>query len=150
MTEEETVKRILIPLNIIALAKNSLRGKVRLQKLVFLVQEKSRGIVNFEFEPAPLGPLSDIVNHTISEMIELGWIEETIDKTPSGNDVICYNVTKSGSEFLKYGLESGKLPTHIQDGIKSVFQEYGEMPYVKLLDYVHNEFPDYHIKDIKF
>ena len=63
-----------VPLEIIA-HDNEIRGKVRLQKLVFLSQIHLGKKYNYDFEPAPLGPLSDHVNYLLGRMTELGVIE---------------------------------------------------------------------------
>lgn len=150
MTDSQITKNILIPLQIISQAgKEPLRGKIRLQKLVFLTQDKSKRKFDYDFEPAPLGPLSEDLNTSIATMKELGFIEEAVEMTFSGNDVYCYNITESGLDFLKFGTKSGILLPEIKKAAESVFKEYGRMPYVQLLDFVHDEFPEYKI-DIDF
>ena len=149
MIEKDRMKHLLIPLQIISLA-SPLRGKIKLQKLVFLTQNKSDKQVNYGFEPAPLGPLSDELNSTLTHMSELGLIHETVEKTSSGNEVFCYSITKSGSQFLDFGTEFGNLSSKTKNIIESVYSKYGKMSYVELLDYIHEEFPEYHIKNINF
>lgn len=150
MIDGQITKNILIPLQIISLAeKIPLRGKIRLQKLVFLTQEKSKRKFDYDFEPAPLGPLSEVLNTSIATMKELGFIEEAVEMTRSGNDVYCYSITEFGLDFLKFGIKSGLLLPEIKKASDAVFKEYGRMPYVQLLDFVHDEYPEYKL-DIDF
>lgn len=141
--EDEILQYLLIPLYLISLAGESLRGKTRLQKLVFLAQKESEDAFDFEFEAAPLGPLSHRLNHLLERMIKMGLLREEIGVTQSGNEVISYRLTGSGKKLLDFGLKSGYVTQEIEDAIKSVSSNYGDMPFVELLDYVHDEYPEY-------
>lgn len=148
LIKSDIIHEFLIPLQIISLAKKELRGKVRLQKLIFLTQEKSKQKLDFNFEPAPLGPLSDHVNYMLVKMNELGLIEERKELTKSGNDVFCYKITSSGNKLLEFASASNMLNNDTVEAINSVYREYGTMPYVDLLNYVHEAYPKYHLKNI--
>ena len=137
----------MVPLEIISLA-DEIRGKVRLQKLVFLSQISLGEKYDYKFEPAPLGPLSDHVNYILRRMTELGVIEEKIKSTHSGNDVYCYNITDRGEKFLESAKHNEVLNQKEIKTINSVYQKYGKMSYVKLLDFVHSEYPEYHLKEV--
>lgn len=137
-----------IPLEIIA-HDDELRGKIRLQKLVFLTQVQLGEKYNYGFEPAPLGPLSDHVNYLIGRMTELGVIEENVKTTPSGNDVYCYKITDTGKKFLASSKRNGVLNQKEIKAIDDVYTKYGKMSYVKLLDYVHTKYPEYHLKEVE-
>jgi len=141
--EDKVLEYLLIPLYIISLAGISLRGKTRLQKLVFLTEKESNDAFDFNFEPAPLGPLSHKLNHFLERMIKMELMKEERGRTPSGNDVISYSLTDSGKKLLDFGLKSDYITPEIQESIKLISSTYGNMPYVELLDYVHDEFPEY-------
>ena len=127
---------------------DEIRGKVRLQKLVFLSQTRIGKKYDYDFEPAPLGPLSDHVNCLLERMTELGVIEEDIRSTSSGNDVYCYKITNTGKEILKSAKHNGTLNKKEIEAIGSVYEKYGKMPYVQFLDIVHKKYPEYHLKDV--
>ena len=128
--------------------EDEMRGRVRLQKLIFLSQISLKGKYDYEFEPAPLGPLSDHVNYLLKRMIELGVVEEIIKFTPSGNNVYCYKITNAGKEILDYAKKSKVLNPQDVEEIDTVYKEFGKMSYVSLLDYVHKTYPQYHLKEI--
>ena len=136
-----------VPLEIIS-HDDEIRGKVRLQKLVFLSQTRLGKRYDYDFEPAPLGPLSDHVNYLLGRMTELGIIEENIRTTSSGNDVYCYKITDTGEEILEFVKHNGVLSKKEIRTIDSVYKKYGKMSYVKLLDFVHDKYPEYHLKDV--
>lgn len=136
-----------VPLEIIS-HDDEIRGKVRLQKLVFLSQIHLGGKYDYDFEPAPLGPLSDYVNYLLVRMTELGVIEENIKSTSSGNDVYCYKITNTGKKFLASAKQNGVLNQKEIKTIDSVYKKYGKMSYVKLLDFVHTKYPEYHLKEV--
>ncbi len=141
----------LIPLKLISLAADkTLRGKVRLQKLVFLTQEQLEHRTMFQFGPAPLGPLSDDLNESINQLVSIGFIEEIVESTPSGNDVYCYHITKEGTLYLEAEKNAGNISSNVESEIESVYNKYGEMRYVELLDYVHDEYPEYKLGNLDF
>lgn len=135
------------PLEIISHA-DEIRGKIRLQKLIFLSQTSLKEKYDYGFEPAPLGPLSDHVNYLLGRMTELGVVEENIKSTPSGNNVYCYKITDAGKKILGYAKKSRVLSQKDIKKIDTVYKKFGEMSYVKLLDFVHKTYPEYHLKDV--
>ena len=138
--------KLVIPLQIIS--HGEIRGKVRLQKLVFLSQISLQRNHDFNFEPAPLGPLSNDVNYLLSIMKEFGIIKETIKTTNSGHDVYCYNITDFGKGILSHVQNHGSLTSNDLDIISSICKNYRNMPYMELLDDIHNKYPQYHLKDV--
>ena len=138
---------MFVILEIISNFSGGLRGKTRLQKLVFLTQTQCTVPLDYDFEPAPLGPLSSDVNRYVSNLEELGLVEESIEKTPSGNNVFCYILTELGKTILqaeKMHRDAGG----VEDAVTCVCREYGGMSYVSLLNHVHEKYPAYHIKGI--
>lgn len=130
----------------ISLAGKSLTGKTRLQKLIFLSQEEFKGKFDFDFEPAPLGPLSYRLLDTVDELKKIGLLNEIKDFTDLGNRVYRYELTSEGKKVLQMGIDSKIITEDILKANKGVMKEYGDMPHVELLDYVHEKYPDYLIR----
>lgn len=141
------MNELFIIFEIISNFNDGLRGKTRLQKLVFLTQTQCAVPLNYDFEPAPLGPLSSAVNRYVSNLEELELVEESIEKTPSGNNVFCYTLTEFGKTIL-HAEKMHRDAEDIEDAVACVCREYGDMSYVNLLNYVHEKYPAYHIKGI--
>lgn len=142
-----TADDIYVPMKLIECEGGSLRGKVRLQKLAFLVQADC-GAVDYGFQAAPLGPLSYPLNATMSRLQELGMVDESREPTPSGNTVFCYRLTERGASLLRAMDEGGQVGGDLRAAVGSTYGKYGRMSYVDLLDLVHQEHPRYHMKDV--
>lgn len=143
MTEKISLGELLIPLHTIQLCGNLLRGKTRLQKLVFLSQEEFKGNFDYDFQPAQFGPLSYKLNHGIGRLKQLGLIKEKIGSTVSGNTIYEYSVTKEGKNFLEFNLQNNILDSKTINSNRKAVEQYNSMYYGELLDYVHEKYPLY-------
>ena len=142
-----TTGDVYVPLKLIECEGGHLRGKVRLQKLAFLVQAEC-GSVDYGFQPAPLGPLSYPLNATMVRLQDLGMVDETREPTPSGNTVFCYRLTDHGISYLRAMDGANQVDKGLQAAVQSTYEKYGAMSYVDLLDLVHKDHPRYHMKDV--
>ncbi|MGH2612264.1 MAG: hypothetical protein ACRDFB_04360 [Rhabdochlamydiaceae bacterium] len=118
-------------------------GKTRLQKLVFLSQEEFNAKFDYEFKPATFGPLSYRLLDSVEELKKLDFLKEIQDSTGLGNKVYKYEITSEGRKVLHMAIESKIIPESILHANQNVMKEYGDMPHVELLDYVHDKYPDY-------
>ena len=134
---------IVIPLYLIAIAGRQFRGRTRLQKLVFLTQKRLRDAIDFEFAPAEWGPLSYRLYQATEKLRSLGMLKETTQSTPSGKNVICFQVTDEGRKFIDFALAGHMLPTNVKRAIEAVQTEYGSLPVVNLVSLVHEKYPSY-------
>jgi len=139
----ESQLELLVPLYLMKLSKGVLRGRTRLQKLVFLSQQELKSKVDYDFRKAPFGPLSYELYSVMEQLYGMNFVNEDTDVTDSGNEVIIYELTKEGEEFLDFGLSKNLIAPSLRNAINRVFEQYGDMPYVELLDKVHTDYPDY-------
>ena len=77
-----------------------------------------------------------------------GMVEETVKPTKFGNVVYCYKITETGTNFLESAKHGGALSKQDIQAIDEVYEQYGEMSYGALLDFVHKTYPIYHLKDV--
>lgn len=119
-----------------------LKGKTRLQKLVFLCQTEFKGSFDYDFSPAQFGPLSYKLNHAVQKAKKLDMIEETLGKTTNGNPVFSYALTQEGKDFLEYSRQSRRIDDELHDAIKNTVKTYGDTSFGDLLDYVHTQYPE--------
>ncbi|MEW6605639.1 MAG: hypothetical protein AB1351_13260 [Thermoproteota archaeon] len=143
MTNITPQEELILPLYLIHLSKDSLRGRTRLQKLIFLSQKALKDKVNYNFDKAPFGPLSYHLNSIMEDLIGMGLVLQDRDFTPSGNEVVIYNLTDKGKEFLDFSLQRNIISKSDTTSVDQVYDEYGDMPYVDLLDRVHRDYPEY-------
>ena len=139
--------RIRVILQLVSL-EAVFRGRVRMQKLVFLANERYRGDLEYEFEQAPLGPVSSLVSGGIRHLQQLGLVEEKTESTNAGHTVFCYNITESGKKLIEAIRKNDDDPELSRD-IDETYEEHGKLGYVELLDFVHEKFPHYHLKHIR-
>lgn len=135
-------KELVVPLYLIYLSGGALRGRTRLQKMVFLSQQALKNKVDYNFRKAPFGPCSYDLYSVIENLVSMGFVSEHTDTTPSGNEVIIYELTDEGREFLDYSLNKN-FGGGASKAIEKVHEEYGGMPYVTLLNKVHKDYPEY-------
>ena len=138
---------LFVPLVLLDCGAGEIRGKVRLQKLIFLVQQRYAAI-DYEFEPAPLGPLSYKLTNVMFQLQHLGLAREETEHTQSGHAIFCYYLTERGRSLLKVVRNSRDMSDDLQTAIRETHRAYGSMKYLDLLQFVHREYPDYHIKGI--
>ena len=136
-----------VPLELLACGGGAIRGKVRLQKLAFLIQQKDKTI-DYDFEPAPLGPLSYQLGNIMLQLQQLGLADEAPESTKSGNTVFCYSLTDRGKSLLKVVRVDGGIPVPLQGAVHQIYAKYGSMTYLDLLNFVHKEYPAYHLQGI--
>lgn len=142
-----TAAELFVPLGLLECGGGMIRGKVRLQKMAFLAQQRG-GTVDYEFVPAPLGPLSYRLTSVMEQLQQMGLAEEDAERTASGNPVYCYRLTGLGRSVLGALRSGAEIPEALQDAVRAVHGEYGGMSYRKLLDFVHEQYPVYHLKGI--
>lgn len=137
---------LLIPLDLISRAGGEMRGKTRLQKLVFLSQVEFKGEFDFNFDKAPLGPLSYNLLNKVDELTELGLINRSEDKTDFGYKVFKYKITNEGNDFLEFGKTKTLISKKTIEANKKVIDKYWKMNHVELLEYVHEKYPEFQVK----
>jgi uncharacterized protein YwgA len=141
--KSEIQAKAVLPLFIIKMGGKSFRGRTRLQKLIFLTQERVKEFRGFKFRPAQQGPLSYEVYKLMENLQALGLVRESEEATYSGNTVICYRLTDQGKAFLEFASERDLVSRRIYSAAKEVFKQYGNMPYMQLIEEVHSEYPEY-------
>lgn len=143
MSKKNPTLEALVPLYIVSLSEGCLKGRTRLQKIIFLVQDKLAKIVDYEFQKAYYGPYSYKLCSIVDELASLGVLEEVVETTASGHDMICYQMTKSGQALLRHWLNQNMLSQRAKKGIDNIFDEYGRIPLPLLVRRVYREYPEW-------
>ena len=133
---------ITLPLYIASRTEKGIEGKTRLQKLVFLVQEslKKKGIeLGFNFEPASYGPYSPALAETVDMLCEKGFINE---KTIGTTKVLhIFTLQNSGKAVLDEF--QAQIPQNVKESVEEVLGKFGKTSLKELLDFVHEQYPEY-------
>jgi len=148
MTDKTTVVEQLVPLFVANFMGGTIKGRTRLQKLVFLSQHTGRSElgVDYEFGRGWYGPFSNKLGRVVDDLVSMGLLTEKLSSTSSGRRVIEYGLTRQGRSILRTAGRSfitGKSRTRIQE----VCKDYGSMTFMALLERVHNEYPEYVLKN---
>lgn len=143
---EVSMKELMIVLNFLKNSNNTVYGKTRFQKLVFLAQKEFHGDYDFNFEAAQFGPLSSKLNHAITRAKKLGLLEETIEQAPNGHDQYRYSITDEGLDLVEYGLNSKIITTATDTATHESINKYSELRLGQLLDYVHAQYKSYKVE----
>lgn len=127
--------------------RGCIRGKTRLQKLLFLVQQevKNRGYkIKYAFRPYLYGPYSrglytDVEWLKINDLVE---VKTTFDEKIGL--ITDFAITEKGKKKLINVMDSNIYET-ITQTVKTVIEKYNQMNVAELVEFVHGEFPDYYL-----
>jgi len=134
----------LLPLALLyANDAEAVEGITRMQKLVFLAQENSNQLDEYNFRPDSYGPFSVGLYDDLDQMVEEGYIQCDKTSTSNGNRKDVYSLTPKGREYLEevlydYGLID-QVPLEELTQLKS---EINDMPLLKLLKGLYSEYPE--------
>jgi hypothetical protein len=143
VSKKNPVLDAAIPLYTVSLSQGYLRGRTRLQKIVFLIQDKLGGIVDYEFQKSYYGPYSYKLRSIVDELIALGFLDEIVETTVSGNNMMCYQITASGQVSLSHWLDQNILPQQVRRRIDFIYDKYGSLPLPLLVKRVYKEYPEW-------
>lgn len=122
-----------------------IRGKTKLQKLLFLVQNelKKRGYkAKYAFRPYLYGPYSREL-YTDIEWLKMNGLLKV--RTTFDEDIglmTDFVITEKGKSKL-INLVDSQVYRNVDEIVNSVITKYGEMSVAQLVEFVHKEFLDY-------
>jgi uncharacterized protein YwgA len=148
MTDKKAVAEQLVPLFVANFMGGTIKGRTRLQKLVFLSQRAGRSElgIDYEFGKGWYGPFSNKLGRVVDDLVSMGLLTEKLSSTSSGHRVIEYGLTRQGRSILQTAGKSF-LTGRTRMRIQAVCKDYGSMPFMTLLERVHNEYPEYVLKN---
>jgi uncharacterized protein YwgA len=140
----------LVPLYFVCLAGGCLRGRTRLQKLIFVMQMKLKGYVDYEFHKDLYGPCSYKLYSIVDNLVTLGFMDSETHRTQSGNSVIYYKLSPIGRSVITSALEKNEIPRVLQTNAERIFSQYGKSSIIDLVKRVYKEYPEWTEKSIFF
>ena len=96
----------------------------------------------YSFRPFKLGPYSTEIYRDISWLKFEGVIQERIEAISDGTKYSSFSLTPKGTAEVERLLTDPGL-TKIYQRIANVKMQLANMPLERLLDQVHQEYPDY-------
>jgi hypothetical protein len=117
-----------------------IRGKTRIQKIVFLLQREKGFPLRYTFYPYQQGPLSFELIEDLNSLISSGLVIESISETQYGPRYD-YRLSNIGNIYVEKIVE-GKLNQIEKAKVQSVINRWNYIDLEKLLDYVHRKYPE--------
>lgn len=141
-------RRQLLPLVLLgAEDEESVEGRTRLQKLMFLIQKRMEEQGDsldwgYPFRAYDYGPFAKELYDDLDRLRRRGFIEEREQRLD--DDVIQYDyvLTPKGREFVREELEE-RRPDGLAETAETVKDEFNDVPLQQLIDYVYTEYPEY-------
>lgn len=130
-------ERILLPLTLIDSASEKVRGRTKMQKFVFLIQQNLERN-QYSFVPYDYGPFAKTLAADLDKMEERGFIRET-ENEEYGYE---FEITDKGKKELQQ-ISEGEDAERIRDEANHVVQEWNEQPLSQLLNHVYSKYPEY-------
>lgn len=128
-----------------------IEGRTRLQKMVFLVQQRidsdshiSLQSDDYEFIPYDYGPFSKDLYDDLDSLVEKRMVKDREEELDSGKVKYDYEIQSAGEEFVEMQLSSeSEAAQEIMKIARDVKTEYNDMLLSELIDDVYSRFPEY-------
>jgi uncharacterized protein YwgA len=117
-----------------------IKGRTRMQKLMFLLQKQSDVSRFFEFRPHYYGPYSRELTEMLAALVRAGLVKEDITEKDEMREY-AYSVTELGKDLLaksKQTYEEKSITKAVQV-VKKIDIQYAHR--AELVDYVYSSYP---------
>jgi uncharacterized protein YwgA len=123
--EERKLDNILLILASLNFCKKPIKGRTRLQKMIFLLKEENGIPFDFEFRPYFYGPYSEQLSDFVHLLNALNLVEEETEYLGTGIVRYNYILTEKGKEYYmmfkeKAEKESEDVIEKLEKGVKAV------------------------------
>lgn len=143
--------RRLIPLTLAMVDEaEPIEGRTRLQKMVFVLQQKlveSHNVQEnqlYDFFAYDYGPFSKELAEEINEMIEENLIEETEIDLEDDSTKYLYEIKSEGLDMAEKGTEEEAMAQRVMDLAQEIKTRYNnELSLSEVIEEVYSEYPEY-------
>jgi len=145
ITRIDILKMLLYAPNSFGALNSPIRGKVRLQKEIFLAQKalRDRKIKRlYGFMPYHYGPFSRQLYRDVDWLEQKGLVE--VKSYPIDDQGVYreFKLTSEGKREVECLLQDREM-RDVYDIVKRVKEQYDNMPLVRLVEFTHRAFPEY-------
>ena len=111
-----------------------IRGRTRLQKMVYLLKEKYKIPFTLKFKPYYYGPYSEELSDNIALLIALKFTEETTEYLGMGLNRHNYQLTDKGKKYIcRFTEIAGEDTEKIIEKLQRDIAEINELPTSELI-----------------
>lgn len=133
----------IIPL-LLCQFQGALHGKTRLQKLTFIIQSEAQqqGVTSshFSYELYHYGPYSSELTNVIDDLKNEGFLNESMEMTPSGYTRYAYSLTDQGRKMLNDAKERNLISADLEQIIVDITSIFGDTPLPDLVNEAYRRF----------
>lgn len=140
----------MIPLALLyAGGEEPIEGRTRMQKLVFLLQQRLEErdedpfrSEDYEFIAYDYGPFSKDLYDDLDSLSERGQIEDSEEELRDGKEKYDYEIQPGGADFVERHLhkQGAKEILELAEELK---KEYNDMLLSELIEHVYSQYPEY-------
>jgi len=145
ITRIDILKMLLYAPNSFGVFNSPIKGKVRLQKEIFLAQKalidkKIKRL--YGFMPYHLGPFSRQIYRDIDWLEQKGLVE--VKSYPIDDQGVYreFKLTSEGKREVERLLQDREM-RDVYEIVKRLKEQYDNMPLVRLVEFTHRAFPEY-------
>lgn len=135
-----------LPLSLLAaIEEDSIEGRTRLQKLLFLIQKRIEQKKNaqlsqsYDFIAYDYGPFAKEIYDDIDTLVRRGLVDEDPKELDDGVIKYDYKLTKKGKQLV----ESRRLVDDSPQEVDAVVSEFADKELSDIIDYVYSQYPNY-------
>lgn len=139
------IDRQLLPLALLQASNDhKIRGRTRLQKMVFLIQEEfdtDQLPGEYNYIPYDYGPFAKKLYEDLDHLEERGVVKEESETIEDDKVVYFYTLGPNADEYL-----SNWSQDELEDVLElaeTIKDRFNDIPLPDLLDYVYSEYPEY-------
>lgn len=141
--------RQTVPLAILRAMNGQVKGRTRMMKLVFLVEDRLvnedvdlNETVDMEFYPYDYGPFSKVLLEDLEKLDDESVINISQSRTFKSNRYD-YEFTDGGESAFNDLVDENESVETVVDTAEDVVEEFGSFRIRDLLDYIYEEYPQY-------
>jgi uncharacterized protein YwgA len=140
----EISREQLIPLALLYASGREVKGKTRLQKLAFLLDEEELGdqFKAYSFKKYDYGPFSKQLLQDTERLKRDGVVEIDKTRTFSGNSRYDYELEEDWIEDVEYLAEDDDI-SEIFEAAEKIVEKHEGKSIRDLVEYIYNEYPEY-------
>jgi uncharacterized protein YwgA len=104
--------------------------------------------VDYQYKKGDYGPFSYKLYMILDNLISMGLLSERREITVAGNEMVSYEITKSGKSLVTFACKKEMLSANVQEILEQIFKKYGTLSLTALIAKVYQEYPEWAEKSI--
>lgn len=149
LTRSEVLLLLLNAPGLSNIENEPIRGRTKLQKLLFLIQKripKNSLLVSYPFRPFKYGPFCKEVYDDLQFLKKEGLIEEAKEYLKDKGIYVKFKLTEKGQQKARE-IASTPAGMEIAKIVNDVKKEFNSMSVANLVEFTHRKYPGYVLEE---